>query len=204
MHPNEKGRFCDQCKKTVIDFSGMSEEAVQHYFTAHWGEAVCGRFKHTQLQTITIYVPGSSFNQQMPVWQKLLLACLVIFGTALFPFETALGNQAPPTEESAKKTKKTGKKKQPVKIRQKKSGKCNNDFNLNESHVLGYTSPVRLKTPELVTNDTSKNNNHIDTTVTSSLSTQHSDKKQEPPASPFSAEALMPVAFAGRRKKKNS
>jgi len=49
MHPSEQGRFCDSCRKTVIDFTAMSDEQLVDYFKKHSG-AVCGRFETTQLE----------------------------------------------------------------------------------------------------------------------------------------------------------
>ena len=202
MHPTEKGRFCDECAKTVIDFSGMSEEAVQEYFAAHWGEAVCGRFKHTQLQTITIYIPASGLNQYLPVWQKILVICLVIFGTTIFPFETALGNLPPQTEEPERPAKKISKKKK-KKSKFRYDELCASRTNQAERNqmILGFTQ-VLEQMPGLVTKDTSNKNSHIDTTVTSTPNKQPVDKKQQPPATPLSSDALIPAAFTFRRKKK--
>lgn len=46
MTPNEQGRFCLHCQKTVIDFSVMTDTEIIHFFQ-HRKEKVCGRF-HTQ------------------------------------------------------------------------------------------------------------------------------------------------------------
>jgi len=206
MHPTEKGRFCDECAKTVIDFSGMSEEAVQEYFAAHWGEAVCGRFKHTQLQTITIYIPASGLNQYLPVWQKILVICLVIFGTTIFPFKTTLGNLPPQTEE-AQKPVKTGKKKN-AKRKKRYEVNCNDlchstkQANNEEIYTVGITVVQEIKMSNLVTEDSSNNTSDTGTAVTQSPYHQHNDKKQESPETPLSSEALIPVAFSVRRKKK--
>ena len=49
MTPEDKGRFCDSCQKTVIDFSGMSDRQVAEFFKKPAG-SVCGRFHQDQLQ----------------------------------------------------------------------------------------------------------------------------------------------------------
>lgn len=46
----EQGRFCNACSKTVVDFSGMSNEEIIHYLNKHTGR-VCGRFENTQLKS---------------------------------------------------------------------------------------------------------------------------------------------------------
>jgi hypothetical protein len=47
MSPNEKGRHCFSCKKTVVDFSNKTDESIVNYFLEH--KNVCGRFKTKQL-----------------------------------------------------------------------------------------------------------------------------------------------------------
>ena len=47
MQPNEKGRFCDTCKLTVVDFTKMSNEEIKTYLLNK--SYVCGRFDCTQL-----------------------------------------------------------------------------------------------------------------------------------------------------------
>ena len=49
MHPAEQGRYCDSCKKNVIDFTSMSDEQLVAYFKNHTG-SVCGRFETSQLE----------------------------------------------------------------------------------------------------------------------------------------------------------
>jgi len=48
MTPNERGRFCAHCQKTVVDFTKWTDTALYDFFskqTAH----VCGRFAEHQL-----------------------------------------------------------------------------------------------------------------------------------------------------------
>lgn len=49
MTPQEQGRFCDNCQKCVVDFTGFSDEEMYRYITEHLGESLCGRFKHRQV-----------------------------------------------------------------------------------------------------------------------------------------------------------
>jgi hypothetical protein len=48
MTPQEQGRFCGSCRKTVVDFSNMSDTEVLNYFTKASGR-VCGRFEKKQV-----------------------------------------------------------------------------------------------------------------------------------------------------------
>jgi hypothetical protein len=83
MTPNEQGRFCGSCQKTVVDFTNFSAEDIQNYFTKHYGQKVCGRFKQQQLNSIDIQIPSVIFNQ-IPASRKFALALLLVFGTTLF------------------------------------------------------------------------------------------------------------------------
>jgi hypothetical protein len=50
MTPNEKGRYCGICNKTVIDFSKMSKIEIQDYFrNIANGSKICGSFNSKQL-----------------------------------------------------------------------------------------------------------------------------------------------------------
>jgi len=47
MSPNQNGRHCAKCEKTVHDFSSYSDAEIINFFKV--GTNVCGRFKGTQL-----------------------------------------------------------------------------------------------------------------------------------------------------------
>jgi hypothetical protein len=48
MAPEERGRFCLSCKKSVVDFTHMSDRELTQYFQANKGAAY-GRFTESQL-----------------------------------------------------------------------------------------------------------------------------------------------------------
>lgn len=48
MTPEDKGRFCGSCQKTVVDFSTISDRQVAEFFKKPAG-SVCGRFHADQL-----------------------------------------------------------------------------------------------------------------------------------------------------------
>ncbi len=93
MTPNEQGRFCGNCQKTVVDFTNFSPEDIQHYFTKHYGQKVCGHFKNEQLALINIQIP-SAIIYQIPASRRFALALLIIFGTTLFSCTDNNGNHA--------------------------------------------------------------------------------------------------------------
>lgn len=49
MTPDAQGRFCSQCSKTVVDFTGIANSEIENYLEANSSNSVCGRFKTEQL-----------------------------------------------------------------------------------------------------------------------------------------------------------
>lgn len=89
MTPNEQGRHCVVCAKTVTDFTQMSDEEIKQFFlNRKEGESTCGRFTNKQLNQITIELPANIYYIPMPLWKKFLAASLIIFGTTLFSCNT--------------------------------------------------------------------------------------------------------------------
>lgn len=50
MNPNNEGKFCNSCSKTVVDFTKMSKEEIHTYFKQKSGENTCGHFYASQLE----------------------------------------------------------------------------------------------------------------------------------------------------------
>ena len=93
MTPNESGRFCMSCAKTVIDFTEMLPDEVKHFFVQNQGEKICGRFKNSQLETITIQIPSRVLYSQTQYHKMFLLALFVVMGTTLFSCQDQNGNK---------------------------------------------------------------------------------------------------------------
>jgi len=49
MTPNEQGRHCNVCVKTVVDFTNMEAREIKSFFEEKKGEKVCGHFNTTQV-----------------------------------------------------------------------------------------------------------------------------------------------------------
>nr|WP_294858930.1 hypothetical protein [uncultured Fluviicola sp.] len=60
MKPEAKGRFCESCSKTVVDFSSMSDFSIVNYLENNKHESVCGRFEEKQLDKT--YLLPKSYN----------------------------------------------------------------------------------------------------------------------------------------------
>ena len=84
MLPEEKGRFCQLCTKTVIDFTDYSEEEINAYFSKNKESKTCGRFKKEQLSEIQINIPKTIIYQQTSFRNVFMLALFISMGTTLF------------------------------------------------------------------------------------------------------------------------
>ena len=71
MAANEKGRFCNSCSKSVIDFSNYSSAEILQYLQ-NSKQDVCGRVKQEQLSTNTNLLPKKKLHY-------FLYAVLVVF-----------------------------------------------------------------------------------------------------------------------------
>ncbi|MEO8771216.1 MAG: hypothetical protein ABI402_14070 [Ferruginibacter sp.] len=91
MQRVNEGKYCSSCEKTVIDFSLMTDEAVQHYFINNNQAPVCGRFKNTQLDRIRIHIPTYVFQKKISPWKKYLIILLLCFGSTVFSVDVFMG-----------------------------------------------------------------------------------------------------------------
>jgi hypothetical protein len=80
MTPQDKGRFCGSCQKTVIDFSNMNDRQIAEFFKKPAG-SVCGRF-HTDQLDRDIQVPKKRipwvkyfFSVTWPAFVLFLKSC---------------------------------------------------------------------------------------------------------------------------------
>jgi len=93
MTQEEKGRFCGSCKKTVIDFTKLSNSEVQDYLSENKHQKICGHFKKEQLDTIHISVPTVVIEQSHTFTKTFLLALLLTMGTTLLSCTNTAGKQ---------------------------------------------------------------------------------------------------------------
>jgi hypothetical protein len=75
MLPEEKGRFCSSCSKTVVDFSLMSDKEVLAYLGGAGGHT-CGRFTPDQLNRSLMPPPERKWGWRA-IWQLALATVLV-------------------------------------------------------------------------------------------------------------------------------
>ncbi|MEQ6125112.1 energy transducer TonB [Pseudotenacibaculum sp. MALMAid0570] len=93
MTPKEKGRFCNSCSKTVIDFTQKSQEEIQNFLAENNGKRVCGHFQRNQLDTIVLEIPTLTFQQQLSFQKLFILALLFVMGTTLFSCQNSSGKK---------------------------------------------------------------------------------------------------------------
>jgi hypothetical protein len=93
MKPKDNGRFCLSCSKTVVDFTNILPQEVQHFFIQNQNNRICGRFKDEQLETITIQIPSQVLHTQTQYHKMFLLALFIAMGTTLFSCSDKDGNK---------------------------------------------------------------------------------------------------------------
>jgi hypothetical protein len=101
MTPNERGRHCASCDKTVIDFSLFSDKQLIEFFSKAT-DKICGRIPKFQLERQIIF----SEPPKHPFFNKLL------FGTALAAGLTI--NAAAQQNDTKPQTTKTTKEKENI------------------------------------------------------------------------------------------
>jgi len=84
MTPDEQGRFCSLCSKSVTDFTQMSDDEITIYLKMNNGSSVCGRFRSSQLQKGSISIPKKVLYSQTKFVNVFLLALLITMGSMLF------------------------------------------------------------------------------------------------------------------------
>jgi CarboxypepD_reg-like domain len=75
MRPEDAGRFCASCKKTVVDFTQMSDQQLRNWFSDSKGN-ICGRFHGDQLNR-ELLSPPKRKNSAWMVWHYLLAGLLI-------------------------------------------------------------------------------------------------------------------------------
>lgn len=92
MTPKEKGKFCNSCSKTVIDFTKMNTHEIQDFIHKNKNNRICGHFKQTQLDSINLHIPSKVLEQRLNFHKLFLLALLITMGTTLMNCTNKNGN----------------------------------------------------------------------------------------------------------------
>jgi hypothetical protein len=78
MLPEDKGRFCLSCQKTVVDFTNMSDGQVFDYFKNYKGNT-CGQFSPQQLDRQIAKPKTYAIGKWKYFWQILLPAVFAFY-----------------------------------------------------------------------------------------------------------------------------
>jgi hypothetical protein len=79
MTPQEKGRFCGKCEKTIIDYSHQPDRVIAQAIKDGNGQ-ICGRFRSDQLQRDIVLEPQFYQNTRWKAF-GLMLSGLLAAGT---------------------------------------------------------------------------------------------------------------------------
>jgi hypothetical protein len=80
MTETEKGRFCNSCSKTVVDFTSMSDAQLINYFLEQKNQQVCGRLMSDQLDTVLS--PAEPVRKRFGYWKYIAASALLFFTKA--------------------------------------------------------------------------------------------------------------------------
>lgn len=62
----------------------MLPEEIKHFFIQNQNEKICGRFRKSQLDSITIQIPSRVLYSQTNYYKMFLLALFIAMETTLF------------------------------------------------------------------------------------------------------------------------
>lgn len=94
MDKQQRGRYCHSCAKTVVDFSGMTDQQVIDYLSST--HHVCGRFDAMQFNTLNHKLYAESL-QQAGWWKKLAMASFI---TGMLPLIKTQAQNKPAQQQS--------------------------------------------------------------------------------------------------------
>lgn len=84
MLPEQQGRHCLACCKTVVDFTGWEMADIQNYLKQRSSERVCGRFNNDQVTTAS---EGNNkkllshvMQANIPILRKIAAVIILCFG----------------------------------------------------------------------------------------------------------------------------
>jgi hypothetical protein len=85
MQPDEKGKFCSSCSKSVFDFSKKTDVEIKNILLEHKDQKVCGHFKKSQIdRPLNLKIDLNDLPKNMSVTKTFAVALFLVFGTLLF------------------------------------------------------------------------------------------------------------------------
>jgi hypothetical protein len=84
MTPDDKGKFCNSCSKSVVDFTDKTDEEIISILQSSGGERVCGHFRKSQVnRPLVLKVNLRSLPKNMSATRIFAVALLMVFGSVL-------------------------------------------------------------------------------------------------------------------------
>ena len=80
MTDTNAGKYCNSCKKEVIDFTNFSNTQITNYFLQNGLKSGCGKFLNTQIEQIRITIDEDLIVHKLSYWNKFMIAMLICFG----------------------------------------------------------------------------------------------------------------------------
>lgn len=208
MTPTGDGRHCRHCNKVVTDFSVLSDEAIQQYVFQNQGKEMCGRFRHSQLERITIYIPSYIFQKRLPLWKKYLVVLLICFGQDILPADIVWGSSQELYAQTDQVNKAVPKKKQKKKKGKKEkwimSKEIKEQVIIWENMVLGYVVPIEdhpLTAPFCKPLDTSVKSSNTDAYTSTPFTPEKKKKLPDKPIQKQDMTFITPALMLRRRKR---
>src|SRR4051812_39218827 len=85
MKHEEKGRFCNSCSKTVVDFSNKTDTEIKKVLEENPKGHVCGHFKKSQLDRPLNYkIDLNNLPKNITATKAFAIALFLVFGSILF------------------------------------------------------------------------------------------------------------------------
>ncbi|HIP31838.1 MAG TPA: T9SS type A sorting domain-containing protein [Crocinitomicaceae bacterium] len=89
MTPNQKGKFCQKCSKSVYDFTRRSNEEIKSILLKFKGQEVCGKILTTQESSLNSEFDAWELNNRATLNRAMLFSLVVVFGLSVLSCTTA-------------------------------------------------------------------------------------------------------------------
>lgn len=85
MVPDENGKFCNSCSKSVIDFTNKTDAEIHEIMMKNKDKKVCGHLKTSQVnRPLVLIIPYHHLPQNLSPGRAFAVALFIVFGTFLF------------------------------------------------------------------------------------------------------------------------
>ena len=94
MQPDAKGKFCNSCSKSVVDFSNKTDTEIKDILLEYKDQKVCGHFKKSQInRPLNITINLKDLPKNITMTKAFAIALFLVFGTFLFSYTDEHGQK---------------------------------------------------------------------------------------------------------------